>query len=106
MKVKKPVTGSLTEVGGYYHTIINAHVDGKRKQISRTTGLTIKSNRRKALKILEDRKREYDESGLTGMLTMEDRSRSQSMLFSDYMDKWVKARKIQLRTTLMRVITE
>ena len=93
IKVNKPVTGSLTEVNGYYHTIINAHVDGKRKQISRTTGLPVKNNRRKALKILEDRKREYDESGLTGMLTMEDRDRSQSMLLTDYMDKWVKVKK-------------
>jgi hypothetical protein len=31
MKVKKPVTGSLVEVNGYYHTIINAYVDGKRR---------------------------------------------------------------------------
>lgn len=93
MKVKKPVTGSLVEVNGYYHTIINAYVDGKRKQISRTTGLPIKNNQRKAQKILEDRKREYDESGLTGMLTMEDRDRSQSMLLTDYMDKWVKVKK-------------
>lgn len=29
MKVKKPVTGSLVERGGYYHTLINAYVNGK-----------------------------------------------------------------------------
>ena len=93
MKVNKPVTGSLIEKGGYYHTVINARVDGKRKQISRTTGLPIKNNYRKAQKILEDRKREYDEHGLTGMLIMEERNEAQNMLLTDYMLKWIERNK-------------
>ncbi len=93
MKVKKPVTGSLVERGGYYHTLINAYVNGKRKVISRTTGLPVKNNYRRALKILEERKQEYDESGLSGMLTMEDRQRNTSTLLSEYMLKFVERKK-------------
>ena len=96
MKVKKPVTGSLIEKGGYYHTVINAHVNGKRKQISRTTGLPIRNNKNRAKKILEDRKREYDESGLAGMLSMEERTASQGILLSEYMDKWVQRKKSEI----------
>lgn len=93
MKVKKPVTGSLVERGGYYHTLINAYVNGQRKVISRTTGLPVKNNYRRALKILEERKQEYDESGLSGMLTMEERQRNTSVLLSEYMLKFVERKK-------------
>lgn len=93
MKVTKPVTGSLVERGGYYHTLINAYVNGKRKIISRTTGLPVKNNYRRALKVLEDRKKEYDESGLSGMLTMEERRLNTSILLSEYMSKFVERKK-------------
>lgn len=93
MKVTKPVTGSLVERGGYYHTLINAYVNGKRRIISRTTGLPVKNNYRRALKVLEDRKKEYDESGLSGMLTMEERRRNTSILLSEYMTKFVERKK-------------
>lgn len=96
MKVKKPVTGILVERGGYYHTVINAYVNGKRKPISRTTGLPVKNNLRRAQKILEDRKREYDENGISGMLTMEERERVTEMLLSDYMVKWAERKKSEL----------
>lgn len=96
MKVKKPVSGTLIEKGGYYHTVINVYVDGKRKQISRTTGFPVKNNLRKAQKVLEDRKREFDENGLPGMLTLEERTNAQSMLLSDYMDKWVGRKKNEI----------
>ena len=93
MKVIKPVTGSLVERGGYYHTLINAYVNGKRRIISRTTGLPVKNNYRKALKVLEERKKEYDESGLSGMLTMEERRLNTSLLLSEYMTKFVERKK-------------
>lgn len=93
MKVIKPVTGSLVERGGYYHTLINAYVNGKRRIISRTTGLPVKNNYRRALKVLEDRKKEYDESGLSGMLTMEERRLNTSLLLSEYMTKFVERKK-------------
>lgn len=96
MKVTKPVTGSLIEKGGYYHTVINARVNSRRKQISRTTGLKIKNNFRRAQQILEDRKREYDENGLSGMLVMEERNAAQSMLLSEYMEKWVERKKSEI----------
>ena len=93
LKAKKPVTGILVERGGYYHTVINAYVNGKRKPISRTTGLPVKNNLRRAQKILEDRKREYDENGLSGMLTMEERELVAGTLLSDYMAKWAERKK-------------
>lgn len=96
MKVNKPVTGSLIEKGGYYHTVINARVNGKRKQISRTTGLKIRNNQRRAQQILEDRKREYDQNGLAGMLVMEERNAAQSMLLTEYMEKWVARKKNEI----------
>ena len=58
MKANKPCSGHLVDRGGYYHTVIYVLENGKRKPISRTTGLPVKNNLRKAQKILEDRKRE------------------------------------------------
>ena len=93
MKATKPVAGFLVERGGYYHTVLSAYVDGKRKPISRTTGLPVKNNLRRAQKISEDRKAEYDQNGLSGMLTMEERQRGTSMLLSEYMLKFVERKK-------------
>lgn len=96
MIVKKPVTGCLVERGGYYHTLLNVYVNGKRKQISRTTGLPVKNNYRKALKVLEDRKKEYDIAGLPGMLSLEERQRAGSMLLSEHMHRWSEKRKSEI----------
>lgn len=96
MKAIKPVSGTLVERGGYYHTVINAYVNGKRRPISRTTGLPVKNNLRRAQKVLEERKREYDESGLSGMLTMEERQRNSAMLLSEYLNRWLEHKKTTL----------
>ena len=85
MKANKPCSGHLIERGGYYHTVIYVLENGKRKPVCRTTGLPVKNNLRRAQKILEERKREYDEMGLAGMLTLEERERFASMLLPDYM---------------------
>lgn len=102
MKAIKPVTGVLVERGGYYHTAINAYVNGRRKPISRTTGLPVKNNLRRAQKILEDRKREYDESGMSGMLTMEERQRTSSILLSEYMNQWLEHKKSSIAQATYR----
>jgi integrase len=102
---KRPVTGILVERCGYYHTVINAYVNGKRKPISRTTGLPVKNNYRRALKILEDRKREYDESGVAGMLMMEERQRISTMLLSEYMSKYVERKKSEIAPATYRGYT-
>ncbi|MEG0944746.1 MAG: tyrosine-type recombinase/integrase [Angelakisella sp.] len=93
MKAIKPVAGFLAERGGYYHTVISAYVDGRRKPISRTTGLPVKNNLRRAQKILEERKEEYDKHGLPGMLTMEARQRGASVPLGEYMLKFVERKK-------------
>ena len=98
MKAKKPCSGHLIERGGYYHTVIYVLENGKRKAVSRTTGLPVKNNLRKATKILEDRKREYDELGLAGMLSLEERERFASMPIADYM-RYVVDRKTHLTPT-------
>lgn len=58
-----------------------------------------RGNKRKAMEILEQRKREYDEHGLTALLAMDDRAATNSMLFSTFMLKWVKTKKPSLRET-------
>lgn len=72
--------------------------NGVRKPISRTTGLPVKNNQRKAQKILEDRKREYDEMGLAGMLSFEERERRASMPLVEYM-RYVVDRKRNIQPT-------
>ena len=96
MKANKPCSGHLIERGGYYHTVIYVLENGKRIPISRTTGLPVKNNLRRAQKILEDRKREYDELGLAGMLSLEERERFASMPLTDYM-RYVIDRKPNLQ---------
>lgn len=102
MKAIKPVSGSLVERGGYYHTVINAYVNGKRRPISRTTGLPVKNNLRRAQKILEERKQEYDATGVAGMLTMEERQRNANMLLSEYMNQWLERKKASIAPATYR----
>lgn len=56
------VAGHLREKRGYFHIILS-YVDstGKRKSISRTTGLAVKGNKRKAEKILLQARLELEE---------------------------------------------
>lgn len=96
MKAIKPCAGHLQERGGYYHTVISVYVNGKRKTISRTTGLPVKNNLRKAQKILEERKNEIDEHGLSGLLSREERLKFGSMLFTDYMMYVIERKKPDL----------
>lgn len=72
------------------------NVNGKRKQMSRTTESPVKNNYRKALKVLEDRKKKYDLAGLPGMLTLEERQRAGSMLLSEHMHRWAEKRKSEI----------
>ena len=48
MKANKPCSGHLVDRGGYCHTVIYVLENGKRKPVSRTTGLSVKNNLRKA----------------------------------------------------------
>lgn len=96
MKAAKPCSGHLVERKGYYHTVINAYIDGHRRPISRTTGLPVKNNLRKAQKILEERKQEFDTHGITGMLAIEEKSKTSSMLLSEYMTRVIKKKEHEL----------
>lgn len=59
------VTGHLREVNGYYHIVLNfTGEDGKRKNPSKTTGLPVKGNKKKAERMLreaiEDKQKELE----------------------------------------------
>lgn len=85
MKANNPCSNHLVDRGGYYHAVIYMLENGKRIPISRTTDLPAKNNLRRLQKTLDDSKREYDELGLAGLLSLEDRTHFTSMPLTDYM---------------------
>lgn len=78
------VTGSIYERRGIYYAIVSYYVDGRRKQKSVSTGLTVKGNKRRALEFLENLKRTYETKE-----SMENMDGSR-LLMTDYMDEWLK----------------
>lgn len=78
------VTGSIYERKGIYYAIVSYYVDGRRKQKSVSTGLSVKGNKRRALEFLENLKRTYETKE-----SMENMDGSR-LLMTDYMDEWPK----------------
>lgn len=78
------VTGSIYERKGIYYAIVSYYVDGRRKQKSVSTGLSVKGNKRRALEFLENLKRTYKTKE-----SMENMDGSR-LLMTDYMDEWLK----------------
>lgn len=78
------VTGSIYERKGIYYAIVSYYVDGRRKQKSVSTGLSVKGNKRRALEFLENLKRTYETKE-----SMENMNGSR-LLMTDYMDEWLK----------------
>lgn len=78
------VTGSIYERKGIYYAIVSYYVDGRRKQKSVSTGLSVKGNKRRALEFLENLKRTYETKE-----SMENMDGSR-LLMTDYMDEWLK----------------
>lgn len=78
------VTGSIYERKGIYYAIVSYYVDGRRKQKSVSTGLSVKGNKRRALEFLENLKRTYETKE-----SMENMDGSR-FLMTDYMDEWLK----------------
>ena len=54
------VAGHLREKNGYYHMVLN-YVDeyGKRHTPSKSTGLTVKGNKKRAEKMLADTRKDF-----------------------------------------------
>lgn len=79
------VTGSLFERNGKYTTVLNTYENGKRKQKSIALGIPVKGNKRKALEMLEELKRQYNGEGIKNMFLKAD-----SPLFADFLKDWLK----------------
>lgn len=85
------VTGHLREVKGYYHIVLNfTGEDGKRKNPSKTTGLLVKGNKKKAERLLreaiENKQQELDTVTTYGeVLAVTQRD----VLFTQFMKDWL-----------------
>lgn len=84
------ITGSLRTKGAVWQMVVS-YVDdtGKRRQKSKTTGLSSRGNKKQAQKMLE----EFVEEIITDQSTLE----SKGLLFSDYMKEWLDEQEIYLR---------
>lgn len=86
----RSVTGSLYEKNNKWQMMINYYdEDGKRKQKSKSTGLCIKGNKRKAQIMLEGLLYEYS-NDMTKLF-------SRDMPFSDYMLQWLEEYRSEVR---------
>ena len=66
------VTGHLRERGGIYHIVLNyTDSDGKRKNPSRSTGLPVKGNKKRAEKMLREACEKLEEKLKNGELQKE-----------------------------------
>lgn len=82
------MTGSIQIKNGKYYAVINTYVNGKRKPKWIATGLTVKgSNKRKAEAFL--RQKLID-------LESDEKTTSSDILFTDYLEKWLKNQKISI----------
>ena len=79
------VTGSLQERNGKYTAVLNTYENGRRKQKSIALGIPVKGNKRKALKMLEELKRQYSGEGIKDLQIKKD-----SPLFADFLKDWLK----------------
>lgn len=84
------ITGSLRTKGAVWQMVVS-YVDdtGKRRQKSKTTGLSSRGNKKQAQKMLE----EFVEEIITDQSTLEPKG----LLFSDYMTEWLDEQEIYLR---------
>ncbi len=81
------VTGHLRDKNGIWHMVFNyIDADGNRKTPSRTTGLPIKANKKKAESILAKEKKKLEAELRLNC----ERKDINYMLFSDYMLDWLK----------------
>ena len=78
------VAGHLREKNGYYQMVLSfKDSTGKRKTKSISTGLTVKGNKRKAEKMLDELRKTYEDE-----ISKEDKSAS-DILFTEFMKEWL-----------------
>ena len=87
------MTGSLQEKNGRYHMVISyIDQDGKRKQIWKSTGLTVKGNRKRAQAMLDAYLREH------GGCNMD----AANLKLADYLEQWLKNAEHRLSPNTIR----
>ena len=84
------ITGSLRSKRGIWQMIVNfTDASGKRRQKSKSTGLSSRGNKKQALKMLED----YLDEIRCENVSLEPKG----LLFSEYMREWLDEEEIHLR---------
>ena len=95
------VTGHLREKNGYYHIVLN-YVDGhgKRRTPSKSTGLPVKGNKKRAEKMLMDA-RAAQEAELEAKATEQNaESTSASLIpFTEFLLDWLEMTKKNVEET-------
>lgn len=87
------MTGSLQEKNGRYHMVISyIDQDGKRKQIWKSTGLTVKGNRKRAQAMLDAYLREHGGCDLDVA----------NLKLADYLEQWLKDAEPKLSPNTIR----
>lgn len=87
------MTGSLQEKNGRYHMVISyIDQDGKRKQMWKSTGLTVKGNRKRAQAMLDAYLREH------GGCNMD----AANLKLADYLEQWLKNAEPRLSPNTIR----
>lgn len=86
--MKKEVTGSLYQKNGKWHMMINYYDEsGKRKQKSKTTGLEIKGNKKKAQQMLDEYLAQNDDS----------QTLLNDIYIADFLQEWFEGMEGQVR---------
>lgn len=90
------VAGHLREVKGYYHIVLSyVDSDGKRKTPSKTTGLPVKGNKKRAEALLtaEKEKKEQELAQRALVEKAQERDATCEELFSEFMRDWLSMMK-------------
>ena len=88
------VKGSLQERNGKYTAVLNLYENGRRKQKSIALSIPIKGNKRKALEMLEELKRQYSGERIKDLQIKKD-----SPLFADFLKDWLKITALTIERT-------
>lgn len=97
------VTGHLRERGGIYHIVLNyTDSDGKRKNPSRSTGLPVKGNKKRAEKMLREACEELEEKLKNGELKKEKAyspPEMQKTPFKEFLQDWLQMSKVNVEVS-------
>lgn len=85
------VAGHLREIRGYYHIVLSyTDENGKRKTPSKSTGLPVKGNKRKAEALLIKAREEMEQRLAENNVTRVSNKKESQILFIQFMKEWVE----------------